>query len=127
MDDAHSVESQRRTARHPRIWLLSLHRVEWAHAIAQHVFRGAISALEAAQFYSAFETDRKLHLFLEQDTPERAFDLAVEFARKHVPTLGCRTLDTLHVASALELGADEFWSFDGPQKKLARAVGLKVS
>jgi len=37
------------------------------------------------------------------------------------------TLDTLHVASALELGAERFWTFDERQAKLARAVGLKVS
>jgi predicted nucleic acid-binding protein len=127
MNDAHSGEVQRRMARQPRIWLLPLHRVEWAHAIAQHVFRGAISPVEAAQFYSAFEADRKLQLFLEQDTPATACDVAVELARKHVSTLGCRTLDTLHVASALELGAHEFWSFDRRQAKLAKAVGLKIS
>jgi predicted nucleic acid-binding protein len=36
------------------------------------------------------------------------------------------TLDTLHVASALELGAERFWTFDERQAKLARAVGLKT-
>ncbi len=127
MDDAHSIEAQRRMAKHPRIWLLPLHRVEWTHAIAQHVFRGAVSRTEAVRFYSAFEADRKLRLFLERDMPESVFEVAVELARKHVPQLGCRTLDTLHVASALELGSQEFWTFDERQAKLARAVGLKTS
>ena len=36
------------------------------------------------------------------------------------------TLDTLHVACALELGAERFWTFDARQAKLARAVGLKA-
>ncbi len=127
MDDAHSTEAQRRMTMRSRVWLLPLHRVEWTHAIAQHVFRGAISRTEAAQFYAAFEADRKLRLFLEQDMPESVFETAVELARKHVPHLGCRTLDTLHIASALELGADEFWTFDERQARLARAVGLKTS
>lgn len=127
MDDAHSIEAQRRMATHPQIWLLPLHRVEWVHAIAQHVFRGEVSRSEAEAFYSAFEADRKLRLFLEQDMPEAVFEVAVALARKHVPHLGCRTLDTLHVASALELGAQRFWTFDDRQAKLARAVGLKIS
>jgi len=37
-----------------------------------------------------------------------------------------RDLDTLHVASALELKAERFWTFDERQKRLARAVGLKT-
>jgi predicted nucleic acid-binding protein len=44
-----------------------------------------------------------------------------------VAKVGTRTLDTLHVASALELRATEFWTFDDRQAKLAKAVGLKVS
>jgi predicted nucleic acid-binding protein len=35
-------------------------------------------------------------------------------------------LDTLHVASALTLAADDFYTFDRDQAKLARAVGLRV-
>ncbi len=37
------------------------------------------------------------------------------------------TLDTLHVASALELGAERFWTFDEQQAKLAKAAGLTVT
>jgi predicted nucleic acid-binding protein len=40
---------------------------------------------------------------------------------------GChRLIDILHVATSLHLGAGEFLTFDANQKKLARAVGLKV-
>ncbi len=39
---------------------------------------------------------------------------------------GHRTLDVLHVATAVHLGAKEFLSFDGRQKKLAKSVGLKT-
>jgi predicted nucleic acid-binding protein len=38
-----------------------------------------------------------------------------------------RTLDSLHVACALELKADRFWTFDERQAKLARARGLRTS
>ena len=41
---------------------------------------------------------------------------------------GCHRLtDILHVATSLHLGAGEFLTFDANQKRLARAVGLKVS
>lgn len=40
--------------------------------------------------------------------------------------LGVRNLDILRVASALVLGAGEFWTFDTRQDALAKAAGLKV-
>ena len=39
---------------------------------------------------------------------------------------GNRSMDILHVATAIELGAKEFLTFDGRQKKLAEAEGLVV-
>ena len=39
---------------------------------------------------------------------------------------GHRTMDILHVATAIELGAKVFLTFDGNQKKLAEAEGLVV-
>ncbi|MGA2250711.1 hypothetical protein [Terracidiphilus sp.] len=43
------------------------------------------------------------------------------------PTLGVRTLDSLHVACALELGARSFWTFDERQERLAIAAGLNTN
>mgnify|MGYP005849653769 CR=1 FL=1 len=39
---------------------------------------------------------------------------------------GHRSMDILHVATAIELGVREFLTFDGNQKKLAEAEGLVV-
>ncbi len=41
--------------------------------------------------------------------------------------IGTRTADLLHVAAALELGVDWLYSFDKQQRKLARAVRLKIN
>jgi len=41
-------------------------------------------------------------------------------------TLGVRTLDSLHVACALEKKAKRFWTFDERHAKLAEAVGLST-
>ena len=125
--DAHFSEARRRIGQQHRVWLTPLHRVEWSHAVAQHVFRRVISEQEAAKAYSEFDADRVKGLWVEVEMPVRVFDIAIWIARKHVEQMGGRTLDSLHVASALELAADEFWTFDDRQAKLARAVGLKES
>ena len=57
----------------------------------------------------------------------RTFQRAQGLSRGHSRVIGCRSLDILHVASALEIGARIFWTFDGRQKELARQTGLKVN
>jgi predicted nucleic acid-binding protein len=127
LPDQHSQEARRRMSQKPSVWLTPLHRAEWAHAVAQHVFQNKISSQQAQQVYKDFETDRAASLWIEVELPEMTFEACVSLARRHVARLGVRTLDTLHVASALELKADRFWTFDQRQAKLAQAEGLKVS
>jgi len=124
--DRHSPEAQRRMASKPVVWLTSLHRAEWAHAIERHVFQSHLSRREAEQVYADFEADRAARVWVEVDLPELAFEVCGQLARRHVARLGGRTLDTLHVACALELKAKQFWTFDERQAKLARAEGLKT-
>lgn len=107
-----------------QVWITPLHRAEYAHVIAQQIFERRISAIEASRADEGFEEDRRAGLWLEAPIPEAAFDLAIELTRRHVMRLGCRTLDTLHVACALELGAKKFWTFDQRQERLAKAVGI---
>jgi predicted nucleic acid-binding protein len=56
----------------------------------------------------------------------KLYEKARELSKKHTPTLACRSLDILHVASALVLGAERFASFDQRQRKLAAAVSLSL-
>jgi predicted nucleic acid-binding protein len=107
-------------------FLTPLHRAEWFHAIAQHVFRGTIAETKAQELHSLFERDMKTGPWKEVALPELAFDLCAELARRYGPKLGTRTLDSLHVACALELKAERFWTFDERQGKLAKAAGLKT-
>jgi len=48
-----------------------------------------------------------------------------ELSRKHTASIGCRSLDVLHVASALELELKNFLTFDRRQQKLAAAAGIR--
>jgi predicted nucleic acid-binding protein len=52
--------------------------------------------------------------------------LAETISKRHTITNGHRSLDNLHVATALHLGAREFLTFDANQRKLAAAEKLKV-
>jgi predicted nucleic acid-binding protein len=107
-------------------FLTPLHRAEWFHAIAQHVFRGDITETKARELHSLFEHDTKTGPWRNVDLPEHALDLCADLGRRYGPKIGIRTLDTLHVACALELEADSFWTFDDRQAKLAKAEGLKT-
>jgi len=52
--------------------------------------------------------------------------LAATFTRQRTATGGHRTLDVLHVATAVHLGARQFLTFDTRQRKLAQYAGLRV-
>lgn len=54
------------------------------------------------------------------------FAKTLELADRHSARLGTRSLDLMHVAAALLLNAGTFLSFDEPQRKAAKAEGLKV-
>ena len=124
--DVHSPEACQliRTISSP--WFTPLHEAEIAHALAQHVARGQLTSSEVATLTKYVEGDKAQGVWRAQDLPEQAFSVATDLGRRHGTKLGVRTLDSLHVASALELGAERFWSFDERQSKLANAVGLKV-
>ncbi len=51
---------------------------------------------------------------------------AERLSARHSEALGTRTLDILHVAAALVLGATQLLTFDDRQAGLARDVGLHV-
>lgn len=111
----------------PRIWFSPLHRAEWMHAISQHVFRKEISGLEARRAQAELERDLRTGVWQKVDLPEPVWATCAELARRRGPHLGMRTLDSLHVAVALELAAKAFWTFDERQAKLATAEGLRTS
>jgi predicted nucleic acid-binding protein len=111
----------------PAVWLTSLGRAEVANAIYRYVFRGAITRADARVAWENFEQDRTKGIWSEVELPGSLWDGCIDLARRYGPTLGVRTLDSLHVACALELRADKFWTFDERQAKLAEAAGLDTN
>jgi predicted nucleic acid-binding protein len=126
LPDRHTLEVERRLSLRPSLWMTPLHVAECTHAIEQHVFRKAITRSEADRALQRFHEYRAQNLWKEAPLPDRAFEVCAQLAHRHAARLGVRTLDTLHVASALELRSAHFWTFDERQAKLAVAAGLKI-
>lgn len=125
--DTNTPQALQRMHARPRVWLTPLNRTELAHAIHQGIFRNRISELEAHRAWKGFEDDWAAGVWNLVKLPETIWESSIDIARRYGPRLGIRTLDTLHVACALELRADRFWTFDDRQARLAAGVGLDTS
>lgn len=103
-------------------------RVELINAIGLAAFRGLINEKVFHDALAALDDDFEEGRYLQADILWRAtLKRASELARRFTRTLGCRTLDVIHVASALELGSRVFVTFDARQRELARVARLKVA
>lgn len=103
-------------------------KVELINAIGLGRHRGIITAATHQAAIAALDDDFEQGRYIQADLLWRAtLDRAAEISRKYTPTLGCRSLDVLHVASALELGLRYFVTFDIRQQQLADAVKLKLT
>lgn len=125
LNDRHSPEARQRIVSAPPSWFTPLHNAEWAHAISQHVFRGELSLSESQRMTAYLEEHVAHGRWMQVPIPDGAFDLCADLARQHGPKMAMGTLETLHVACALELKAERFWTFDERQGKLAKAAGLR--
>jgi len=100
---------------------------EVKNAIRLKAFRAEITAAEMNQSITVFEQDiatgRWQRPAYTAATVEQKAD---ELSAGHSAILGCRTLDIIHVAAALVLGAKEFVTFDARQGALAKQAGLTV-
>ena len=102
-------------------------RVELINGIGLATHRGIITEATSEAALAALDDDFTQGRYIQADLLWRAtLKRAGDLSREHTPTLGCRSLDVLHVASAAELGLRYFVTFDLRQQQLARAVGLKV-
>ena len=127
LPDQHSADARRLVDTKPEVWLTPLNIAEFSHAVGQQVFLGKISPLQSDQVRHNFASDQIAGLWLDTGMPELVFERCTEIGRHHTSKLGIRTRDSLHVACALELKTERFWTFDDRQEKLAKAVGLKTN
>ncbi|MBK8038891.1 MAG: type II toxin-antitoxin system VapC family toxin [Verrucomicrobiaceae bacterium] len=111
----------------PPLQLTDWHRVEIANAFQRAVRNGRITAAQAAHLWQDFTGDIAAGRF-EVIAIDHAAVLArtLTLTQKHTATLGTRSLDLIHIASALEMRASDFLSLDKRQRQAADAEGLKV-
>ena len=100
--------------------------LELANALYLWVFRKELAPSRINAAHALFTKDIEDGIFELRSLSQTVYDRAKLIARKHTPHLGTRTLDVLHVASALVLQANVFYTFDRNQGKLAGAEGLVV-
>lgn len=126
--DAHSAAMAKWRFRHPgALPLTRFTRAELVNSMAAAVFRGDITETAFLGFQQALARDLHEDDLRLVDIPWRAvMDLAADLSRQHSTRLGTRTLDVLHVASAMELGVKQFLTYDLRQARLATRCGLKL-
>ena len=106
----------------------ALHALEVRNAFKLGVFRGLFGVADANAAWRNLETDlRNGRLVKRSVNWPVVFRVAAWFSDRYSPTVGTRSLDIMHIATAKALSSGEFVSFDNRQRKLAGVVGLKVA
>ena len=103
------------------------HRIELRNALSLAVFQQRLTAAESLAAWQEVQQELASGLLVAKpDLWGKLVREAESLAEHHTPVIGARSLDILHVAAALVLGATEFCTFDTRQGKLAKAAGLHV-
>ena len=102
-------------------------RAELVNSFALAVHRKLVTREGASDARADLDSDvENGRLRLVDVLWRRTLDVSVDLSTRHTGTLGTRTLDVLHVATALVLEAKRFVTYDPRQGALATAVGLRV-
>jgi predicted nucleic acid-binding protein len=107
--------------------LTSFHELELINVIHLKQFRTEITLDQTRLIMSRFEEHEKKGIYYRPQLDWPAiFIQAIDLTKKHSASLGSRSLDILHVASALSINADRFLTLDDRQTRLAALAGLKI-
>ena len=111
-----------------RLIFTALHALEVRNAMKLGVFRGLFAAADANAAWANVEADlRNGRLVRRAVNWPVVLRIAARLSERHSATVGTRSLDIVHVASAKALRVAEFVSFDARQRTLAVAAGLRVA
>jgi predicted nucleic acid-binding protein len=111
----------------PPVPFTHLHRIEMRTALRLKQFRGEIDSEALGKTLEMIQADLSAGLFeMPRYDLEAAYDRAEEISARFAAKTGARTLDILHVATALELGLRNFASLDKRQREVAALAGLSV-
>jgi predicted nucleic acid-binding protein len=107
--------------------LTTFGELEIINAMSLRVFRNEISPAQARSSLGAFEIDLRDGVFLVRNLADSILERARQLSLQTTAKLGTRSADLLHVAAAIELGADCIFTFDQHQRKLAQTLRLKLN
>jgi hypothetical protein len=111
----------------PPIAFTHWHEIELKNALRLKLFRKEMTAGELEKGLDNLYSDLASGLLQKASSDFTAvFRTANTLSENHSTSLGCRTLDILHVAAAVVIGAKTFVTFDARQAALATKAGLKV-
>ncbi|CAN5905252.1 hypothetical protein BH11VER1_BH11VER1_07020 [soil metagenome] len=109
------------------VFITELADYELGNALRFAEFSMRLSAGQAGVFWAQYEADRAAgRVRVEVCNLASVVNEAKRLSATYTLTGGHRGFDVLHVAGALNLGSDQFLTFDENQKKLAEAEGLLV-
>ncbi len=108
--------------------LTALNEFEFENGLQFSLWRKQIATAQVAFIQATYQGDVLSGLF-DFATPNLGSVLreARRLSKLHTAKEGHRAFDILHVAAAVVAGADEFYSFDLNQRKLAKAEGLRLN
>ena len=106
------------------IW--ELQQFEMLNAFRLKVFWGDITAADADKLLVMFDRRLSNGQYFCPEINRSELMSTFRNLTKLTPDTGCRTMDILHVACALQLSPDLFISFDERQRNLAEIAGLQV-
>ncbi len=99
------------------VW--EIQEMEFTNGLWLKVFRREISKSQAETQLKLFQRRKKSGIYFYPEIHRSSLMATFERLSRRTPETGCRTMDILHVACALEVGATTFVSFDDRQRRLA--------
>jgi predicted nucleic acid-binding protein len=124
--DNHSAVATTLVRSKPVFLLTPLGETEFTNAVELRVFRREWTRREARSVRELFLQHQAAGVFRMAPLGSEVWEKAQILSPRHSAMFGTRTLDLLHVAAALVLRPDVFYSFDKRQRKLARAQRLRI-
>ena len=128
VQEINSADAIRLVSAHTAPYVLTWWQaLEVRNAIRLKAFRGEITLTEMTQSLLALDADAGSGRWIQPIYNVVALEQKAEaLSAANAATVGCRSLDIIHVAAALVIGVKEFVTLDHRQAALARAAGLTV-
>jgi predicted nucleic acid-binding protein len=125
--EVHSPAARRTLRRHGSVPFTALHGLELRNSLELLVGREVLSAAERNGLVTQIQEDRQAGRLIDTTADWQVIlTMAEDLSIAHTKKFLTRSLDLLHIATALELKCETFVSGDRRQLKAARAAKLRL-